>query len=477
MGKEVKIGLAVIGVLLCAFGGVLFMRLRREQPVTAQAKVAAAKKDGKLKTAKKADNKSNKANKEGEAGPSIGSGLGRLSSNRPKGQRVDNVPSGDRYGERTQNDSTDWSTPREGALQTDLAGGSQTEPPDVAKSAYRNRGNDDRYARYENRDEVATDQNGGADLSAPETEVEPDGVAMPNDRFARQDNAGVAAFSEIEGSGEDSPAGEDNESPAVPDPTVEQTADRFVSRKSEGERGLNELSETADDDALRLAPLANDAPAARPSAADRFAQGQNEEVPDASGMPLAAEEIIDDAMPESNQAPADGPRRLPRQFEGDSYTAEPNDNYWRISQKVYGTGAYFKALEEHNRQQLGDKPLINVGDVVSVPPVDELRQNYPELSPRPRKIPAEPRREALVSAAARGGRGGRTYTVSEGDTLFDIARSELGKASRWAEIYELNREQLGEDFNYLAPGMQLALPAGNKFDPVATRPSRESYRR
>jgi len=67
--------------------------------------------------------------------------------------------------------------------------------------------------------------------------------------------------------------------------------------------------------------------------------------------------------------------------------------------------------------------------------------------------------------------------VAEGDTLFDIARNELGKASRWAEIYALNREQLGEDFDHLAPGTQLILPAGDKVDPVAARPSRESYRR
>ncbi len=54
--------------------------------------------------------------------------------------------------------------------------------------------------------------------------------------------------------------------------------------------------------------------------------------------------------------------------------------------------------------------------------------------------------------------GGRTYEVQEGDTLFDIARNELGKASRWAEIYDLNRDALGKDFDYLTPGMQLVLP-------------------
>jgi nucleoid-associated protein YgaU len=54
--------------------------------------------------------------------------------------------------------------------------------------------------------------------------------------------------------------------------------------------------------------------------------------------------------------------------------------------------------------------------------------------------------------------GTHVYTVQQGDTLFDIARNELGKASRWAEIYELNRDRLADDFDYLAPGTQLRLP-------------------
>ena len=52
-----------------------------------------------------------------------------------------------------------------------------------------------------------------------------------------------------------------------------------------------------------------------------------------------------------------------------------------------------------------------------------------------------------------------TLNLSDGEhTLFDIARYELGKATRWAEIYQLNRDQIGADFNHLRPGTQLVLP-------------------
>ena len=52
----------------------------------------------------------------------------------------------------------------------------------------------------------------------------------------------------------------------------------------------------------------------------------------------------------------------------------------------------------------------------------------------------------------------RTYMVQEGETLFDIARQQLGKASRWVEIYQLNRERLGDKLENFRPGMTLLLP-------------------
>jgi hypothetical protein len=54
--------------------------------------------------------------------------------------------------------------------------------------------------------------------------------------------------------------------------------------------------------------------------------------------------------------------------------------------------------------------------------------------------------------------GGRIYIAAEGDSLFDIARCKLGKASRWVEIYNLNTDVLGKNIDCLAPGTRIALP-------------------
>ena len=142
------------------------------------------------------------------------------------------------------------------------------------------------------------------------------------------------------------------------------------------------------------------------------------------------------------------------------YLVQPNDNLWVISEKVYGNGGYFKALYEHNRSRLPRSDQLTVGSAILVPPVSTLEQKYPALCPKSRKSAiVKSRAPNNANSARRRADGSDVYVVEAGDTLFDIARYELGKASRWAEIYELNRDVLGEDFDHLAPGTELALPS------------------
>jgi nucleoid-associated protein YgaU len=166
---------------------------------------------------------------------------------------------------------------------------------------------------------------------------------------------------------------------------------------------------------------------------------------------------------------------LPARRNDGKYEIEPNDSFWTISKKVYGTDAYFKALVEENRASGVDENNLKPGQVISTPSVARLEKTYPDLCPKPSRRESPQDLTSTVSARNRY-RTGRTYTVAEGDTLFNIARYELGKASRWAEIYDLNRDVLGKDYNYLKPGTQLSLPNNEKAD-VLTRQPRDVYQR
>jgi nucleoid-associated protein YgaU len=57
-----------------------------------------------------------------------------------------------------------------------------------------------------------------------------------------------------------------------------------------------------------------------------------------------------------------------------------------------------------------------------------------------------------------------TYTVRPGDTLSAIAQQQLGDASRWPEIFLLNRGTIQHP-DRISPGQVLALPGTTPMHP------------
>ncbi|MFW6159331.1 MAG: LysM peptidoglycan-binding domain-containing protein, partial [Planctomycetota bacterium] len=66
-----------------------------------------------------------------------------------------------------------------------------------------------------------------------------------------------------------------------------------------------------------------------------------------------------------------------------TYEVQPNDNFWKISEKLYGTGGYFKALVAHNRDRVERPDRLQVGQVLDAPDVAELEADHPDLCPKP----------------------------------------------------------------------------------------------
>jgi nucleoid-associated protein YgaU len=51
----------------------------------------------------------------------------------------------------------------------------------------------------------------------------------------------------------------------------------------------------------------------------------------------------------------------------------------------------------------------------------------------------------------------RTYTVVAGDSLSKIAKRELGDATKWRSIFDVNRDEI-KDPDLIYPGQVLKLP-------------------
>jgi LysM repeat protein len=57
-----------------------------------------------------------------------------------------------------------------------------------------------------------------------------------------------------------------------------------------------------------------------------------------------------------------------------------------------------------------------------------------------------------------------SYTVKEGDNLWDLAGKHMGDSTRWGEIYKLNEAVIGNNPRLIMPGTELQLPGAGGLD-------------
>jgi nucleoid-associated protein YgaU len=153
--------------------------------------------------------------------------------------------------------------------------------------------------------------------------------------------------------------------------------------------------------------------------------------------------------------------------DGQSYEVQPNDNFWSISRKIYGAGRYYKALAAHNQQTIPDPKMMRPGVVIATPDAAFLEQRYGDLIPKAApsdsvtSVSTTQSRKPVESGPSGyfvSANGAPMYRVAENDTLTGIAKTHLGRTSRWVQILEMNRNVL-RDGNELKIGMVLRLPA------------------
>ncbi|MGH7128219.1 MAG: LysM peptidoglycan-binding domain-containing protein, partial [Planctomycetaceae bacterium] len=142
------------------------------------------------------------------------------------------------------------------------------------------------------------------------------------------------------------------------------------------------------------------------------------------------------------------------------------ENYWSISRTEYGTARYYVALARYNAFRIPDPKRMKPGMKVLIPPVEIMRQRYPDLFPNQ---PAAGRTASQPQGFFTNAEGQPMYRVGAQDTLTHIAQRHLGRASRWTEIFALNRDRLA-DPNDLKLGTELRLPADASQVHLITRP-------
>jgi len=148
------------------------------------------------------------------------------------------------------------------------------------------------------------------------------------------------------------------------------------------------------------------------------------------------------ATPEPAPSPASAPSPAPAADDPKEVrvTVKPGQTLSDVAEELLGSRGRWKELYEYNRERIADPDVVRAG-VELLFPADDVDGGGAAAA-------------SASSAPTRTAADGRTYTVSKGDTLYSIARAQLGSGKRWREIKDLN----GLPGEHVAAGTVLELP-------------------
>jgi nucleoid-associated protein YgaU len=157
--------------------------------------------------------------------------------------------------------------------------------------------------------------------------------------------------------------------------------------------------------------------------------------------------------PEVAQAPAPA---APVEDVLEKYQTHRGDTFRSIARKWLGDESLAESLYEYNKARVPDARHLNERLTLIFP-----RSKFPAKkqevgtagSSVSGTMPASMKRDEVKPTTEPA--GDKKYVVKDGDTLYGIAKRELGKGSRWEEIAKLNEL----DGNMVKKGQTLVMPA------------------
>src|SRR5262249_34946026 len=126
------------------------------------------------------------------------------------------------------------------------------------------------------------------------------------------------------------------------------------------------------------------------------------------------------------------------------YTWKAGDTFPTLAQRFYGDPSRLAILKRINEGrtdvQPGERVLVPVYDLDAAPAAAPAPA---VASPNPKTKTDVPKsQEAAPTAAASSTSGPRYHVVKDGESLWKIAKQELGTGARWNDIYNANRDVL-----------------------------------
>jgi len=175
----------------------------------------------------------------------------------------------------------------------------------------------------------------------------------------------------------------------------------------------------------------------------------------------AAEPMVETAV----EIPVEKPAKISQLPKTTTYTVQEGDNLGVISKKVYGEElgnklSSVKAIYQANTKILSAPDNIRVGQELTIPSLSAPAASVERTSAQPQvfkkvKSFADSNLDSLKKALKNST---QVYIVQEGDSLWQIAETQLGSGSRYDEIIEANRDIIS-DKESISVGLRLKIPA------------------
>ncbi len=154
------------------------------------------------------------------------------------------------------------------------------------------------------------------------------------------------------------------------------------------------------------------------------------------------------------QVPPKEKKSLPSQM----YTVQKSDSLYAIAKRFYGRPSkhVVDAIFDANRSSMSSPNDIRVGQKIALPGLQGQLKSNPTATPKPTAKEATPKKSNALKPPA-AGKKYRYYQIKKGDRYATIARDQLGDASRWKEIADINLDKF-PDASKIRYGVRIRLP-------------------
>lgn len=158
------------------------------------------------------------------------------------------------------------------------------------------------------------------------------------------------------------------------------------------------------------------------------------------------------------------------------YTWQPGDTFRGVANTYYGDWQKLTLLRRANEGrknvQPGEKILVPVFDLDAVPGVatqpttvaKNVKNAVAKATDKPATEPTKPTTKkgakagkSTEPAVAAPSGGGKVHVVKEGESLWKIAKAELGNGAHWEKIFQANKDVMKTP-EALKTGMKLKIP-------------------